>query len=201
MKSPEMGKEAYALRLSGEKTRQNHLDDFLAGKMGGKNVGTPIHMSSLSGGFVFPFVTLYSASKMALEALAEGYHYELAPLGIESIIIEPGLFPTGLLTSQQGPGDQERLIEYGSLNHIPVQILRDTEAANNGSAASDPQLVADLIADLIAQSRGTRPFRTIIGNDPGLAPLNVAKAHAQQKVLDALGLTTALAFKVPNKDS
>lgn len=177
-----------------------HLDREVLPYMHHQRNGLLIHMSSISGGLVFPFVTLYSASKMALEALAEGYHYELAPSCIESIIIEPGLFPTGLLTSQQDPGDQERLIDYGNLNDIPAQILRDTEAANNGPAAPDPQLVADLIADLIAQSRGTRPFRTIIGNDPGLAPLNAAKAHAQQKILDALGLTTALAFKVPNKD-
>jgi hypothetical protein len=36
-----MGKEAHPLRLSGEKTRQNHLNESLAGKAGGKNVGTP----------------------------------------------------------------------------------------------------------------------------------------------------------------
>jgi hypothetical protein len=36
-----MGKEAHVFRLSGEKIRQNHLDESLAGKTGGKNVGTP----------------------------------------------------------------------------------------------------------------------------------------------------------------
>src|SRR2546425_10994203 len=36
-----MGKEAHLPRLSGEKTKQNHLDESLAGKTGGKNVGTP----------------------------------------------------------------------------------------------------------------------------------------------------------------
>ncbi len=176
-----------------------HLDREVLPYMRHQRNGLLIHMSSISGGLVFPFVTLYSTSKMALEALAEGYHYELAPLGIESIIIEPGLFPTGLLKSQQNPGDQKRLIEYGNLNAIPAQMLRDTEAANNGPDATDPQLVADLIADLIAQPRGTRPFRTIIGDDPGLSLLNAAKAKAQQAVLDAWGLTTVLAFKVPNK--
>src|SRR5438094_99016 len=35
-----MGKEAHLPRLSGEKTKQNHLDESLAGKTGGKNVGT-----------------------------------------------------------------------------------------------------------------------------------------------------------------
>src|SRR5260221_13887731 len=38
-----MGKEAHLPRLSGEKTKQNHLDESLAGKTGGKNVGTHTH--------------------------------------------------------------------------------------------------------------------------------------------------------------
>lgn len=33
-------------------------------------------------------------SKYAVEALAEGWHYELAPIGIDSIIVEPGAYPT-----------------------------------------------------------------------------------------------------------
>jgi hypothetical protein len=45
MKPPEMGKEAHLSRLSGEKIRQNHLDNPLAGILGGKNVGTPTPMN------------------------------------------------------------------------------------------------------------------------------------------------------------
>lgn len=177
---------------------QLRLDRAVLPAMHRQHSGLLIHMSSVSGGLLFPFVTLYSASKMALEAMAEGYHYELAPLGIESIILEPSLFPTGLLRGQQDPHDQERLAYYGELANIPAQILHNTEAANSGPEAQDPQLVANVIADLIAQPRGTRPLRTIIGSDPGLAPVNAAKVQAQQNVLEDWGLKQALTFKIPD---
>ncbi len=163
--------------------------------------GLLIHISSLLGAVVSPFSTLYSAGKMALEALAEGYRYELAPLGIESVIIEPGLFPTEFVMSRQVPRDQERLMGYGAINEIAAQVLRASDAMNNGPYAQDPQLVADAVADLIAQPRGTRPLRTIPGNDLGLTPLNATKAQVQQMFLSALGVSEPLAFKIPNEDT
>jgi NAD(P)-dependent dehydrogenase (short-subunit alcohol dehydrogenase family) len=176
------------------------LDRAVLPAMHRQHSGLLIHMSSVSGGLLFPFVTLYSTSKMAMEAVAEGYHYELAPLGIESIILEPGLFPTELTSSQQEPDDQERLLPYGPLANIPAQILQATDNANSAPDAPDPQLVADLVADLIAQARGTRPLRTIIGSEPGLAPVNAAKAQAQQAALDVWRLRQPLAFKIPSAD-
>lgn len=163
--------------------------------------GLLIHMSSTLGGLVFPFSTLYAASKRALEAIAEGYHYELAPLGIESVIVEPALFATELNMSQQAPYDQERLTGYGAINDIADQILNATEAANNAPDAQNPQLVADVVADIIAHPRGTRPLRTIPGIDYGLASLNAAHAQVQQNILGAWGLTESLAFKIPDEDT
>jgi NAD(P)-dependent dehydrogenase (short-subunit alcohol dehydrogenase family) len=163
--------------------------------------GLLIHISSISGGLVFPFTTLYVASKWALEALAEGYHYELAPLGIEAVLVEPSLFPTEILSSFQTPHDQERLSGYGSINDIVAQILRTIEAANSSPDAPDPQIVVDVVADLIARPRGTRPLRTTVGNDLGLASLNTAKAQIQQALLSSWGLAEALAFKIPGEDA
>jgi hypothetical protein len=50
MKPPEMGKEAYLFRLNGDKIRENCHGESLAGKTGGKNVGTPI-MARRSPGY------------------------------------------------------------------------------------------------------------------------------------------------------
>lgn len=61
-----------------------HLDRAVLPYMRQQRNGLLLHITSVSGGLAFPFVSLYSASKMALEALAEGYHYELAPLGSEA---------------------------------------------------------------------------------------------------------------------
>ncbi|GHO68201.1 short-chain dehydrogenase/reductase [Ktedonobacter sp. SOSP1-52] len=176
-----------------------HVDRTVLPYMRQQRNGLLIHISSISGGLAFPFTALYCASKWALEALAESYHYELAPLGIESILVEPSLFPTEILSSQQTPHDQERLIDYGAINDIAVQTWHAIEAANNSPDAPDPQIVVDVVADLIAQPRGTRPLRTTVGNDLGLASLNAAKAQTQQTVLDAWGLTEPLAFKIPGE--
>ncbi len=152
--------------------------------------GLLLHVSSLAGGLVFPFFGLYCASKAALEALAESYYYELASLGIDSIIVEPGPFQTSLLTSQDEPQDSERVAQYGHVADLAAKMVGGLEHAVERQELQEPQAVADLIADLIAKPAGTRPLRTIAGvTDFGLAPLNPAKQQAQRVLLEAWGLT------------
>ncbi len=55
--------------------------------------GLLLHVSSGAGRLVIPGMGLYCASKFAMEALAEVYRYELASLGIDSVVIEPGAYP------------------------------------------------------------------------------------------------------------
>ncbi len=52
--------------------------------------GTVINVSSLCGLTTFPMLSLYHASKWALEGFTESVMYELAPLGIRMKLIEPG---------------------------------------------------------------------------------------------------------------
>ena len=57
---------------------------------------------------VLPFLVTYSTAKHAMEALAEGYHYELAPFGVESVIVEPQSHPTqGSLHKIVKPADAD----------------------------------------------------------------------------------------------
>src|SRR5437879_11584680 len=56
--------------------------------------GLLIHMGSVVGRIAFPFVGLYGATKFALEGLTESYRDELAPFGIDAVIVEPGTYPT-----------------------------------------------------------------------------------------------------------
>jgi NAD(P)-dependent dehydrogenase (short-subunit alcohol dehydrogenase family) len=60
----------------------------------------------------------YCASKFALEAYAEVLHYELTGLGIDSVLVEPGPFPTCLLANSPGPLDVGRAQAYGPLSSI-----------------------------------------------------------------------------------
>jgi len=85
--------------------------------MRARRSGTIIMMSSISGLRTFPFVSVYSASKFALEAISNGLRYELMPFGIRVVLIEPGNFRT----------------RAGSNMHFPKRIT-----PGSGEATSDP---------------------------------------------------------------
>jgi NAD(P)-dependent dehydrogenase (short-subunit alcohol dehydrogenase family) len=152
-------------------------------QMRAQKSGLIISLSSLAGGLVFPFFGLYCASKHALEALALAYRYDLAALGIDSVVIEPALFATNLLASNDPPSDQTCLQGYTTLNDEVSRVIRDIE---NGQL--DPQIVVYDIVKLLETPFGQRPFRTILGSDFDLEPVNYLKNDAQRSLLAAMKL-------------
>jgi NAD(P)-dependent dehydrogenase (short-subunit alcohol dehydrogenase family) len=58
--------------------------------------GRVLFVSSVSGRAVTPWLGAYSASKFALEALADALRIELRPTGIKVVLIEPGNTDTDL---------------------------------------------------------------------------------------------------------
>ena len=55
--------------------------------------GTIVNISSAAGAVGMPLLSLYCASKFALEGFSESLSYELAPLGINVRIVELGIVP------------------------------------------------------------------------------------------------------------
>ncbi|WP_374652437.1 SDR family oxidoreductase [Dongia sp.] len=55
-----------------------------------RRAGTIVNISSGAGVFTLPMISLYCASKFALEGFSEALSYELAGLGIGVKIVEPG---------------------------------------------------------------------------------------------------------------
>src|SRR5271169_4070370 len=112
--------------------------------------GLLLHISSGAGRIVFPAFGLYCASKFALEALAEAYHYELAPQGIESSIIEPGAYQTPVFGNIIKAADEHRTDTYGVAKQIPAKInhILTTTAGN-------PQEVADVVLSIVETPPGS----------------------------------------------
>jgi NAD(P)-dependent dehydrogenase (short-subunit alcohol dehydrogenase family) len=160
--------------------------------------GLLVQVSSGVGRFVMPYMTLYSAAKHAVDALAEGYRYELAPLGIDSVIVEPGSFPTvGSLTKLLTPSDRDRVAGYGEIDERGQAMYAHNDRLNRGSEAPDPQLVADAIADLVDTPAGSRPLRTTVGPPPApqAAQINETAARVQEETLGYMGLADMLSVK------
>jgi NAD(P)-dependent dehydrogenase (short-subunit alcohol dehydrogenase family) len=146
--------------------------------------GLLIHVSSGAGRVVLPGSGHYCASKFALEALAESYRYDLAGLGIDSVIIEPGAHPTPIFAKSGRPADPARTTEYGRLAEIPEKV----HAALMASQA-DPQEVANAALELIETPFGKRPLRRVVG--PGMGALQALNDHAaqlQEKLVQMFGL-------------
>jgi NAD(P)-dependent dehydrogenase (short-subunit alcohol dehydrogenase family) len=153
--------------------------------------GLLVHVTSLMGRLIFPFFGVYSASKFALEALAESYRYELSSFGIDSVIVEPGPFPSNLLPSSPEPSDDRVLASYGQVAAIPGHIKASSNQAHDPAHPPRPQLVADAIARLV-EATERRPLRTVVmpeGMDLGVERLNESVASIQNDMLRAMGMS------------
>jgi NAD(P)-dependent dehydrogenase (short-subunit alcohol dehydrogenase family) len=154
--------------------------------------GLIIYLSSTDGREVMPFLGLYNASKAALEALAEACHYELSGLGVESVVVQPGTFPTTAILQNLIPADDPARAEgYGPVREGPGQLFAGLQAMIDQGAAPDPALVAEAILAVVEAPRGTRPRRLPL--DPsgfdGAARINRVCAEVQSDLLARFGLS------------
>lgn len=123
--------------------------------------GLIINISSVAGRFSPPFMTVYNSAKFAVEGLTEGLHYEVRPLGVDVVMIQPGAFPTDIFGKILTGSDATVIAGYGDLAKVPEQI-----GAGIGqmfeNMKPNPQLVADAIVKLIDTPPGKRPLRTVV---------------------------------------
>ncbi|PYR90367.1 MAG: short-chain dehydrogenase/reductase [Acidobacteria bacterium] len=152
--------------------------------------GLLVHVSAALGRIAPPFFAAYSASKGAVDAIGESLRYELAPLGIDSVIVEPSVFHTRLFSSAHRPADGMRAIEYGATAAISGQLFAAFDQMfETQPDETDPQHVVEAILDLIAMRPGERPLRTVVGRaDFGAAKVNELTASIGREMLAAVGL-------------
>ncbi len=155
--------------------------------------GLIINISSVAGRFSFPFQTVYNSAKFAIEGLTEGLHYEVRPLGVDAVMIQPGAFPTEIFGKTVIGSDTAVIAGYGDLAKVPEQI-----GAGIGqmfeALKPNPQLVADAIIKLINTPNGKRPLRTVV--DPATGNFSeVANKHVKEQYenfLTAFGMQAML---------
>ena len=150
--------------------------------------GLIVTVSSLAGRLIFPAFHSYNTSKFAVEALAEGYRYELSGYGVDSVILEPGPFKTELVGNSPRPKDTNILSQYGDFAQMPETVLSgfaEFMAANAEGDCNPDLVVADLIK-LVETPFGKRPMRTVTGVDYGTRALNEAVEKFQKGVLEAM---------------
>jgi NAD(P)-dependent dehydrogenase (short-subunit alcohol dehydrogenase family) len=153
--------------------------------------GLLLHISSGAGRLAIPAMGLYCASKFAMEALAEVYRYELASLGIDSVVIEPGAYPTPIMAKLHGGEDPDRKADYGDAAKLPEMmsaILKKSQA--------NPQEVADMALQIIETPAGKRHLRyRVAANDLGVRRINDLTDEVQSQLLAAFVMTELTRFR------
>jgi NAD(P)-dependent dehydrogenase (short-subunit alcohol dehydrogenase family) len=81
-----------------------------------KSRGKIINISSVMGIGSMPLSAAYSASKFALEGLAEGLAYELAPFGVQVSNVQPGRHRTGFVGGVQWASNESSAYRRFVLN-------------------------------------------------------------------------------------
>lgn len=129
--------------------------------------GRIVNIGSIAGKTVTPFVAPYSMSKFAVEALTDGLRLELAPEGIEVVVIEPGAVRTpiwqkgldALASATPMPPDAEA--RYGAKLRFLGKLLE-----LNDRRGVLPEAVVDAVVDAL---RAERPrTRYLVGTDAKL---------------------------------
>ncbi|MCQ0969533.1 SDR family NAD(P)-dependent oxidoreductase [Paracoccus sp. TK19116] len=117
--------------------------------------GLIVTISSVNGLVANPGGSVYSASKFALEGWMEGLAAEIAPLGIRSLIVEPGMMRTNFLDPSTARQGNLRIEDYDEA----VAEFRQFIAEANGMQENNPATLASLI---VAEASAENPARRLL---------------------------------------
>jgi NAD(P)-dependent dehydrogenase (short-subunit alcohol dehydrogenase family) len=121
--------------------------------------GHIVMISSISGRTGFAGVGSYAASKFALEGWTESLRFEMKPLGIQVVLVEPGAFETDIWTrnAKLAAGLQDpKSPNAGRIEGWRKRITAEKKRA-------DPRAVVETIAAILENPRPK--LRYVVGRD------------------------------------
>lgn len=109
--------------------------------------GTIVNITSMGGKIYTMLGAWYHATKHALEGWSDCLRLELAPFGINVVIVEPGLIETGFgdvvadgLLKRSGEGAYAKLTQA---------VAKSTREAYGQGRGTDPAVIADIVSKAV----------------------------------------------------
>lgn len=139
------------------------LTQLVIPAMRARGRGRIVLIGSMVGRMAFPAGGVYSATKHALEALADALRFELRGFGIEVILVRPGLIRTrfarraqdSLANGAQVPGDP-----YATFTPEAERVMRESyERGPVARLAGRPERVADVVFQALTTARPRTRYR------------------------------------------
>lgn len=131
------------------------LTQLLLPSMRKKGSGTIVNITSIGGKIYTLLGAWYHATKHALEGWSDSLRLELAPFGINVVIVEPGLIETSFgdvvaagLIKRSGSGPYAKLTQA---------VAKSTQDAYGHGRGTDPSVIADVVSKAVrAKKPSTR---------------------------------------------
>jgi NAD(P)-dependent dehydrogenase (short-subunit alcohol dehydrogenase family) len=143
--------------------------------------GRVINVSSMGGRFGEPLGSWYHATKFAVEGLSDSLRLELAPFGIDVVVVQPGSIAT-----EWGDVAARHVLERSAGGPYAAQAARAAAMLRGTGSGSSPDRVAATIARAATARRPRTRYRVGLGARPVLA----ARKVLPDRVWDALLVTT-----------
>jgi NAD(P)-dependent dehydrogenase (short-subunit alcohol dehydrogenase family) len=136
--------------------------------------GLVVAISSTAGIVGQEFCTAYAAAKFGVEGWIESLTPEVAPLGIRTMLVEPGFFRTELLTPESTTYAGPSIGDYAERTKQTIASWN----AMNGQQGGDPAKLANALVQLAGQEEP--PLRWVAGADAVQVVQNQAKTLLAQ---------------------
>ncbi|QVJ01492.1 oxidoreductase [Nocardiopsis eucommiae] len=142
--------------------------------------GTIVNITSMGGKLHTPLGGWYHGTKFALEALSDCLRLEVAPFGVDVVVIEPG----GIATEWGGIAADhvEETSGHGPYAAQAEAVAKSLRSEANASRNSPPSVVADAIGKAV--TAGRPKTRYVVGF--GAKPLIAARGMLSDRQFDAL---------------
>jgi NAD(P)-dependent dehydrogenase (short-subunit alcohol dehydrogenase family) len=124
--------------------------------------GLIINITTGASGHTMPFMIPYMASKFVVESITEGIQEELRDYGIESVSLQPGVYPTEMTNGSKAGVNADKaeiIAEYGNAASEKFSALGTSLFGKMAQFNMNPQTIADGILELVNMKKGTHPLR------------------------------------------
>lgn len=132
-----------------------------------QHTGTIVNISSMAGRIYTPMAGWYHASKHALEGLSDCLRLELAPFGIDVVVIQPGGIKTdwGLIAAEH----LEQRSAGGPYQEMAGRSSRWLRRNYTGSRLTSPDVVAKTVLTAVTATRPHPRYAVGLGAKPSIA--------------------------------
>jgi len=115
--------------------------------------GRIITISSISGRIALPGLSVYAASKFALEALSDALRVELKPFNIAVVLIEPGNVATPIWEKSIADNDAVMAQADAAVKNLYAHLIGALNKIAQNPGGIEPEQVANIVAHALVVKR------------------------------------------------